>query len=305
MRTIKINYEFMKWHRLAVYISVFLIIISLLSIFFKGFNYGVDFKGGTLIEISFNKDAPIDEIRDFLEENNYSKSSVQYFGSKSEILIRMPNIVSTNESNLSNDLIENLKNKFDFSLKRVEYVGAQVGEELRDQGILAALIALILIMIYIALRFEYRFSVGAILALIHDVLLIMGLFSITQIEFNLSVFAAILAVIGYSLNDTIVVFDRIRENFKAAIIENTNTVLLINESISQTLSRTLITSLTTILVLISLILFGGEILFGFSFALLIGVIIGTYSSIYIASSTLLLLNISAKDVTIEVDEEKP
>ena len=181
----------------------------------------------------------------------------------------MPNIVSTNESNLSNDLIENLKNKFDFSLKRVEYVGAQVGEELRDQGILAALIALILIMIYIALRFEYRFSVGAILALIHDVLLIMGLFSITQIEFNLSVFAAILAVIGYSLNDTIVVFDRIRENFKAAIIENTNTVLLINESISQTLSRTLITSLTTILVLISLILFGGEILFGFSFALLI------------------------------------
>ena len=305
MRTIKINYEFMKWHKLAVYISDFLIIISLLSIFFKGFNYGVDFKGGTLIEISFNKDAPIDEIRDFLEENNYSKSSVQYFGSKSEILIRMPNIVSTNESNLSNDLIENLKNKFDFSLKRVEYVGAQVGEELRDQGILAALIALILIMIYIALRFEYRFSVGAILALIHDVLLIMGLFSITQIEFNLSVFAAILAVIGYSLNDTIVVFDRIRENFKAAIIENTNTVLLINESISQTLSRTLITSLTTILVLISLILFGGEIPFGFSFALLIGVIIGTYYSIYIASSTLLLLNISAKDVTIEVDEEKP
>ena len=305
MRTIKINYEFMKWHKLAVYISGFLIIISLLSIFFKGFNYGVDFKGGTLIEISFNKDAPIDEIRDFLEENNYSKSSVQYFGSKSEILIRMPNIVSTNESNLSNDLIENLKNKFDFSLKRVEYVGAQVGEELRDQGIPAALIALVLIMIYIALRFEYRFSVGAILALIHDVLLIMGLFSITQIEFNLSVFAAILAVIGYSLNDTIVVFDRIRENFKAAIIENTNTVSLINESISQTLSRTLITSLTTILVLISLILFGGEILFGFSFALLIGVIIGTYSSIYIASSTLLLLNISAKDVTIEVDEEKP
>ena len=305
MKTININFEFMKWHKSAVYVSVFLILLSIFSIFAKGFNYGVDFKGGTIIEISFSNVAPIDEIRDFLNVNNYSKSSAQYFGSKNDILIRMPNIASTNESNLSNNLVLDLKQEFNFSLKRVEYVGAQVGEELRDQGILAALIALILIMIYIALRFEYRFSVGAILALIHDVILIMGIFSVSQIEFNLSVFAAILAVIGYSLNDTIVVFDRIRENFKAAIIENTNTVSLVNQSINQTLSRTLITSLTTILVLISLIIFGGEILFGFSFALLIGVIIGTYSSIYIASSTLLLLNISAKDVTIEVDEEQP
>jgi len=305
MRTININFEFMKWHKSAVYVSIFLILLSIFSIFAKGFNYGVDFKGGTIIEIGFSNEAPIDEIRDFLNVNNYSKSSAQYFGSKNDILIRMPNIATANESNLSNNLVLDLKQEFNFSLKRVEYVGAQVGEELRDQGILAALIALILIMIYIALRFEYRFSIGAILALIHDVILIMGIFSFSQIEFNLSVFAAILAVIGYSLNDTIVVFDRIRENFKAAIIENTNTVSLVNQSINQTLSRTLITSLTTILVLISLIIFGGEILFGFSFALLIGVIIGTYSSIYIASSTLLLLNISAKDVTIEVDEEQP
>ena len=305
MRTININFEFMKWHKSAVYVSIFLILLSIFSIFAKGFNYGVDFKGGTIIEIGFSNEAPIDEIRDFLNVNNYSKSSAQYFGSKNDILIRMPNIATANESNLSNNLVLDLKQEFNFSLKRVEYVGAQVGEELRDQGILAALIALILIMIYIALRFEYRFSIGAILALIHDVILIMGIFSVSQIEFNLSVFAAILAVIGYSLNDTIVVFDRIRENFKAAIIENTNTVSLVNQSINQTLSRTLITSLTTILVLISLIIFGGEILFGFSFALLIGVIIGTYSSIYIASSTLLLLNISAKDVTIEVDEEQP
>ncbi len=305
MRTININFEFMKWHKSAVYVSIFLILLSIFSIFAKGFNYGVDFKGGTIIEISFSNEAPIDEIRDFLNVNNYSKSSAQYFGSKNDILIRMPNITTANESNLSNNLVLDLKQEFNFSLKRVEYVGAQVGEELRDQGILAALIALILIMIYIALRFEYRFSIGAILALIHDVILIMGIFSVSQIEFNLSVFAAILAVIGYSLNDTIVVFDRIRENFKAAIIENTNTVSLVNQSINQTLSRTLITSLTTILVLISLIIFGGEILFGFSFVLLIGVIIGTYSSIYIASSTLLLLNISAKDVTIEIDEEQP
>ena len=305
MKTININFEFMKWHKHAVYASIIIIFVSLISIFTKGLNYGVDFKVDTIIEISFQDDAPIEEIRGYLQKNDYEKSSVQFFGSKKDILIRMPNIVSANESTLSNNLIAELKNKYDFNLKRVEFVGAQVGEELRDQGIIAALIALFLIMIYIALRFEYRFSIGAILALLHDVFLIVGLFSITQIEFNLSVFAAILAVIGYSLNDTIVVFDRIRENFKASIIENVDTTDVMNQSINQTLSRTLITSLTTLLVLISLILFGGEILFGFSFALIAGVIIGTYSSIYIASSTLLIMNISVKDVTIEVDEERP
>jgi preprotein translocase subunit SecF len=295
----------MKWHKKAIYVSLFLIFISLLSIFTRGLNYGVDFNGGTLVEISFKNNAPIEDIRKFLQQNNYDKSSVQFFGSSEDILIRIPNIVSSNESTLSNTLINELGQKYSFDLKRVEYVGAQVGEELRDQGILAALIALALITIYIALRFEYRFSVGAIFALIHDVLLIIGIFSITQIEFNLSVFAAILAVIGYSLNDTIVVYDRIRENFKSSIIENINTTDLTNQSINQTLSRTLITSFTTLLVLMSLIIFGGEILFGFAFALISGVIIGTYSSIYIASSTLLVMNISAKDVIIEVDEERP
>jgi len=305
MRTININFNFMKWHKNAIYVSSFLILISLLSVLTKGLNYGVDFNGGTIIEISFENDAPIEDIRNYLVENNYTKSSVQYFGSNKDLLIRMPNIASSDEATLSNTLVAELNNKYNFSLNRVEYVGAQVGEELRDQGITAALIALLLIMIYIALRFEYRFSIGAILALLHDVFLIIGIFSITQIEFNLSVFAAILAVIGYSLNDTIVVFDRIRENFKSSIAENVNTILITNESINQTLSRTLITSLTTLLVLVSLIIFGGEILFGFSFALIAGVIVGTYSSIYIASSTLLMMNISAKDITIEVDEEKP
>ena len=305
MRTININFNFMKWHKNAIYVSSFLILISLLSVLTKGLNYGVDFNGGTIIEISFENDAPIEDIRNYLVENNYTKSSVQYFGSNKDLLIRMPNIASSDEATLSNTLVAELNNKYNFSLNRVEYVGAQVGEELRDQGITAALIALLLIMIYIALRFEYRFSIGAILALLHDVFLIIGIFSITQIEFNLSVFAAILAVIGYSLNDTIVVFDRIRENFKSSIAENVNTISITNESINQTLSRTLITSLTTLLVLVSLIIFGGEILFGFSFALISGVIVGTYSSIYIASSTLLMMNISAKDITIEVDEEKP
>ena len=305
MRTIDINFDFMKWHKNAVYASSFLILISLFSIFTKGLNYGVDFNGGTVIEISFENNAPIEDIRNHLVENNYTKSSVQYFGSNKDLLIRMPNIVSSDEATLSNTLVAELNNKYSFSLKRVEYVGAQVGEELRDQGITAALIALLLIMIYIALRFEYRFSIGAILALLHDVFLIIGIFSITQIEFNLSVFAAILAVIGYSLNDTIVVFDRIRENFKSSVAENTDTISITNESINQTLSRTLITSLTTLLVLASLIFFGGEILFGFSFALIAGVLVGTYSSIYIASSTLLMMNISAKDITIEIDEEKP
>ena len=305
MKHININFNFMKWHKKAIYVSLFLIFISILSIFTKGLNYGVDFNGGTLVEISFKNNAPIEDIRKFLQQNNYDKSSVQFFGSSEDILIRIPNIVSSNESTLSNTLINDLSQKYSFNLKRVEYVGAQVGEELRDQGILAALIALALITIYIALRFEYRFSVGAIFALIHDVLLIIGIFSITQIEFNLSVFAAILAVIGYSLNDTIVVYDRIRENFKSSIIENINTTDLTNQSINQTLSRTLITSFTTLLVLMSLIIFGGEILFGFAFALISGVIIGTYSSIYIASSTLLVMNISVKDVVIEVDDERP
>ena len=305
MKHININFDFMKWHKKAIYFSMFLILISVVSIFTKGLNYGVDFKGGTIIEISFNNEAPIEDIRKFLKENKYEKSSVQFFGSNKDILIRMPNILSSNESTLSNTLISELSKEYSFNLKRVEYVGAQVGEELRDQGILAALIALALITIYIALRFEYRFSIGAIFALIHDVLLIIGIFSVTQIEFNLSVFAAILAVIGYSLNDTIVVFDRIRENFKLSIIENVDTTTLTNQSINQTLSRTLITSLTTLLVLISLIIFGGEILFGFAFALISGVIIGTYSSIYIASSTLLIMNISVKDVVIEIDDESP
>ena len=305
MKNININFNFMKWHKKAVYLSSLLIFISLISIFTKGLNYGVDFNGGTLIEISFENNAPIDDIRKYLKDNSYEKSSVQYFGSGTDILIRMPNIISSSEATLSNTLLAELNREFSFSLKRVEYVGAQVGEELRDQGILAALIALALIMVYIALRFEYRFSIGAILALLHDILLIIGIFSITQIEFNLSVFAAILAVIGYSLNDTIVVFDRIRENFKSAIAENINTESLTNQSINQTLSRTLITSLTTLLVLISLIIFGGEILFGFAFALITGVIIGTYSSIYIASSTLLMMNISVKDVVIEVNEDSP
>ena len=305
MKHININFNFMKWHKKAVYISLALIFISIFSIFTKGLNYGVDFNGGTLIEIQFSDKAPIEDIRKFLKENKYEKSSVQFFGSDEDILIRMPNILSSNEATLSNTLISDLNKKYSFNLKRVEYVGAQVGEELRDQGILAALIALALITIYIALRFEYRFSIGAILALIHDVFLIIGIFSITQIEFNLSVFAAILAVIGYSLNDTIVVFDRIRENFKSSIMENVDTSSLTNESINQTLSRTLITSLTTLLVLISLIVFGGEILFGFAFALIAGVIIGTYSSIYIASSTLLIMNISVKDIVIEVEDERP
>ena len=299
------NIQFNKFYKQFNIMSVSLIVISLILLLFKGLNYGVDFKGGTIIEISFNNKAPIEDIREFLKENQYEKSSVQFFGSNKDILIRIPNILSSSESTLSNTLISELSKEYSFNLKRVEYVGAQVGEELRDQGILAALIALALITIYIALRFEYRFSIGAILALIHDVLLIIGIFSVTQIEFNLSVFAAILAVIGYSLNDTIVVFDRIRENFKLSIIENVDTTSLTNQSINQTLSRTLITSLTTLLVLISLIIFGGEILFGFAFALISGVIIGTYSSIYIASSTLLIMNISVKDVVIEIDDESP
>ena len=302
-----LSIQFMKYYKYAMYLSLALLLISAISIFFRGFNYGVDFKGGTVLELHFPEEAPIKDVRNKIKEKGFDQFSVQFFGEDSDLLIRLPNLESTDESKLSNKLISELEKDFEFEINRVEFVGAQIGDELRDQGITAALIALFLIMVYIALRFEYRFSIGAILALVHDVVVTLGVFSITQIEFNLSVFAAILAVIGYSLNDTIVVFDRIRENFKSTInSDEENNSIIINQSINQTLSRTLITSFTTLLVLMSLMIFGGEILFGFSFALIIGIIVGTYSSIYIASSALHLLNVSVSDIRLEDrDKERP
>ena len=298
------NLNLIKYYKKAIICSAFLFIISISSIIFLNFNFGVDFKGGTVIELTSNDNIQIEEIRTKLEQFDDIKFSVQYFGSNKDIIIRYSNLKNQNESFISNKIINSVNENNKFSLNRIEFVGAQVGEELRDQGITAALIALFLVMVYITLRFEYRFSIGAIIALIHDIIILMGIFSLFQVEFNLSVFAAILAVIGYSLNDTIVVFDRIRENFQETINNDQSDIKeIINHSINQTLSRTVITSFTTLLVLFSLITLGGESLFGFSFALILGVIIGTYSSIYIASSYLIVSKISAKDMQIEKNDK--
>ena len=298
------NLNLIKYYKKAIIGSAFLFIISISSIVFLNFNFGVDFKGGTVIELTSNDNIQIEEIRTKLEQFDDIKFSVQYFGSNKDIIIRYSNLKNQNESFISNKIINSVNENNKFSLNRIEFVGAQVGEELRDQGITAALIALFLVMVYITLRFEYRFSIGAIIALIHDIIILMGIFSLFQVEFNLSVFAAILAVIGYSLNDTIVVFDRIRENFQETINNDQSDIKeIINHSINQTLSRTVITSFTTLLVLFSLITLGGESLFGFSFALILGVIIGTYSSIYIASSYLIVSKISAKDMQIEKNDK--
>ena len=211
------NLNLIKYYKKAIIGSAFLFIISISSIIFLNFNFGVDFKGGTVIELTSNDNIQIEEIRAKLEQFDDIKFSVQYFGSNKDIIIRYSNLKNQNESFISNKIINSVNENNKFSLNRIEFVGAQVGEELRDQGITAALIALFLVMVYITLRFEYRFSIGAIIALIHDIIILMGIFSLFQVEFNLSVFAAILAVIGYSLNDTIVVFDRIRENFQETI----------------------------------------------------------------------------------------
>ena len=297
------NLNLIKYYKKAIIGSAFLFIISISSIIFLNFNFGVDFKGGTVIELTSNDNIQIEEIRTKLEQFDDIKFSVQYFGSNKDIIIRYSNLKNQNESFISNKIINSVNENNKFSLNRIEFVGAQVGEELRDQGITAALIALFLVMVYITLRFEYRFSIGAIIALIHDIIILMGIFSLFQVEFNLSVFAAILAVIGYSLNDTIVVFDRIRENFQETINNDQSDIKeIIYHSINQSLSRTVITSFTTLLVLFSLITLGGESLFGFSFALILGVIIGTYSSIYIASSYLIVSKISAKDMQIEKND---
>lgn len=271
-----------------------LLILSIGSLLFQGLNLGVDFEGGTLIEVGYPAPVELDKIRGQLEAAGFDRAVVQHFGSAQDVLVRIkPD--DRPQSELSNQVLEILRGASqELQLRRVEYVGPQVGEELRDDGGLAMLYALGLILIYVALRFEYRFSFGAVVALVHDVILTIGFFSLTRIEFDLTVLAAILAVIGYSLNDTIVVFDRIRENFRA--LRRHSSIEVLNVSINQTLSRTLMTSLTTLLVLLALFFFGGEVIHAFSIALIVGVIIGTYSSVYVAGSSLLVLGVSGQDL---------
>jgi preprotein translocase subunit SecF len=294
----ELNIDFMGKRHIAAVASAIVLLLCLVSMFVRGFDFGLDFTGGTVIELGYEHPVEIAEITGPLADNGFPDAIVQYFGSRTDILIRLPPAVEgeATSAQQSDQVVRVLSQAADgdVELRRVEFVGPQVGEELREQGGLAVLFALIGILIYVAIRFEWRFAVGAVAALMHDVIFTVGMFSLLQIEFDLTVLAAVLAVIGYSLNDTIVIFDRIRENFrkmrKGTVLEITN------RSINQTLSRTIITSGTTLLVLLALYLLGGQAIEGFSLALIIGVLVGTYSTIYTATAIAVWLGISRTDL---------
>jgi preprotein translocase subunit SecF len=294
--------DFMGKRKLAMMLSGLLIIIALGSILTRGLNLGIDFTGGTLVEIGFPQAVELPAVRDKLSEAGFGDAVVQHFGTSRDVLIRLApreDLASAELSDRAFKALQSLESGVD--LRRVEFVGPQVGDELTEDGGLAMLYALIGILIYVGLRFEYRFSIGAVIALIHDVIITIGLFSVFQVEFDLPVLAAVLAVIGYSLNDTIVVYDRIRENFRK--MRKGEAVEIINSSLNQTLSRTLVTSMTTLLVLIALFVFGGEIIHGFALALIVGVVVGTYSSIYVAGSTIIMMGVSKADLMPVKKEE--
>ena len=302
---LKQNINFMGLRKPAMILSTIMILVSIACLATLKLNVGIDFTGGSIIEVGYQQAVELEPIRDVLNDNGYDDAVVQHFGSASEVLIRLVPKVGQNEAQTSSDVIKLLRNMTDETVqeRRVEYVGPQVGEELTEDGGLAVLYALIAILIYVSVRFEYRFSLGAVAALIHDVIITLGIFSLLRLDFDLSVLAAILAVIGYSLNDTIVVFDRVRENFRK--IRNRTPEEVTNISVNQTISRTLMTSFTTLLVLFSLFFIGGEAIHAFSLALIIGVFVGTYSSIYVATTTTLSLGISRADLLEpEVDEEE-
>jgi len=300
LRSLKLpTIDFVNKRKYAMVFSTLLLVVSLISLSFQGLKLGIDFTGGTLIEVGYQQTADLEDIRTKLDSANFKGTNVQYFGSDTEVLIQLePQSISS--AKLSSSIIQMLGEEID--LRRVEFVGPKVGEELTNDGGLALLYALIGILIYVAFRFEYRFALGSITALIHDVIITLGIFSILQIEFDLTVLAAILAVIGYSLNDTIVVFDRIRENFLST--RHIEAAPIVNDALNKTLARTLMTSLTTLLVLLALFYLGGEVIHSFAGALIIGVVIGTYSSIFVASSMILALGISKKDMLPSEKEKK-
>ncbi len=286
----------MSKRKAALVFSLTLLVAATASVIVQGLNLGIDFTGGTLIEVGYTQPAELAKVRKALADGGFADATVQHFGTNRDVLIRLAPREDIGSAQLSNSAFDALSGAASgqVELRRVEFVGPQVGDELTEDGGLAMLYALIGILIYVALRFEYRFALGSVIALIHDVGVTIGIFSLFQIEFDLPVLAAVLAVIGYSLNDTIVVFDRIRENFRK--IRKGTAVEIINKSLNQTLARTLVTSLTTLLVLVALFLFGGEIIHGFALALIIGVIIGTYSSIYVASTAIIMMGVSNVDL---------
>lgn len=293
----------MAKRKLAMVLSMVMVIIALASLGTRGLNFGIDFTGGTLVELAYQSPVELSQVREVLGKGGFDDAVVQHFGTPKDILVRIGIREGVSQNEIGGKVLKILQaaSSEPVERRRNEYVGPQVGEELTEQGGLAMLYALIGILIYVALRFEYRFSVGSVAALVHDVMITLGIFSIFQFEFDLPVLAALLAVIGYSLNDTIVVFDRIRENFRR--MRKGTPVEIMNVSINQTLSRTLVTSLTTLLVLGALFILGGEIIHGFAQALIIGVVIGTYSSIYVASTVTLKLGVSKADMMPVQKEE--
>lgn len=296
--------DFIGSRKIALVISALLLMAGIYSLSTQGLNYGIDFTGGTKVELAYQNDADVSNIRKILGTNGYDDAVVQLFGSTKEILIRVPLSSENSSAEVSTKIVEllNRSGASGFDTRAVEFVGPQFGQELFEKGILALVYALIGVMIYVAFRFEWKFSLGSVAALIHDVAITVGLFSLISLEFTLPVLAALLAVIGYSLNDTIVVFDRIRENFRK--LRDVDTEQTMNVSINQTLPRTILTSFTTLLVLIALYLYGGEALNGFAATLIIGVLIGTYSSIFIASPTVLALGATAEDLIVEEIEKE-
>lgn len=285
------TFNFMGRRKFAVLFSGILILGSIIGLATKGLNFGIDFTGGTLVELGYAETADLDEIRAVLRASEFGDAVVQAFGSPEDVLVRLPQTIIGGDADVSTRVLELLPGA---QLRRVEFVGPQVGEELTEDGALAMLYALGGILIYVMVRFTWKFAVGAIAALVHDVIVVLGFFAVTQFEFDLSVLAAILAVIGYSLNDTIVVFDRIRENFRR--LRKNPAMDVVNISLNQTLSRTLITSMTTLLVLMALFFLGGELIHAFAIALIVGVVIGTYSSIYVASVATLVLGVEKADL---------
>jgi preprotein translocase subunit SecF len=296
------NINFIGNRKIALTFSAILTIISIVSLAVRGLEMGIDFTGGTLIEISYQKAVDVSQLRNALSESGYGDAAVQNYGSAKDVLIRLKPHEGVTSKDLSVKVLEvlNKTTAEPGSLRRVDYVGSQVGDDLAEDGFLALLYSTIGILIYVAWRFEWKFSTGAVLATFHDVIVTLGLFSVLGLEFDLTVLAAILALIGYSLNDTIVVYDRIRENFRAMRKESVEQIM--NISINSTLSRTIMTSITVILVLVALFFLGGQTIHNFSIALLFGVIFGTYSSIFIASPMALIFGISPEDLMIPVKE---
>ena len=286
-------YNILKFSKPFLILSGLFVFFSIALTIVKGLTFGIDFAGGTVVQLQYTQAAPIAQIRETLNATEYNKASIQEFGSAEEIIIKIPTTTSSLEKDIGDELRAVLKSTGEFTVRRVDIVGPKVGGELREKGILALTLALIGVLIYVSFRFEWRFAVASVAALVHDISITVGIIALLKIDVNLDILAALLTILGYSLNDTIVVFDRIRETLQRS--NSTDLIQIINEAISRTLSRTTLTSLTTFFVVLTLYLFGGELINGLSFTLLIGIIVGTYSSIFVAAALLKLFGFNVSD----------